>query len=173
MSTSTPDFAQLFDFDDSDLKANQAGYLSYMQQWRMRRRLVSASQMQMFWLLMGVLLIGGIILLLTGAAGYVVLIAFVLYLAAMGAVLVSIYFSNGQLRQAIEAGKVKHIQGVAQISAVADTSGRTQQHQMQIDDVTFHLTEQTRRVFQNGQRYTIYYLPGSQTIVAAETHNAA
>jgi len=157
----TNQLKQALSFDEDDIRANRVGELSDGQKRRLSNQ--TRARAGCFGIVFLIVLVISGVLMLTGqiAPGMGVTIPVVLLGLAMAGWLY-------REHRAVQGGMVASISGQAELSGVGDD-----EYRVTIGGTTFRVLEREHDAFEEnegGTSYTVYYLPGSKTIVSVELH---
>lgn len=146
---------QVFSFDDDDLMQNRAGNLSEKQ----RQYLAEQNRFRSgcFAALIVVVAVAACVLALAGEIAWQVMLFGVATLTLM---LAGFIFWN---QQALRSARVARVSGIAEPIYIGDD-----EYGMRIGDKRFRVLEKQHDAFNEGDKYTVYYLPGNNKIVSVE-----
>jgi hypothetical protein len=153
-------------FDDADLDANRAGHLTPKQIERLLAENRTTNQG-----LVGIMIFLSVIFLGLGLMGLNDTgnsgIAWVMALVWLGMVALfgSLIWDNRRVQDEIRQGQVESVQGPVQCY----TGGKNARYNCRVGDLIFSgIRQEVYTAFRHLDVYTLYYLPRSKRIVAAE-----
>lgn len=160
-----------FQFTPEDLKINRDGQLSAAQAQRYAVQAPKVSKLALIVVAVHALLIGGIlgaIALATGKTALWIVLGIVLMLGLVPFVFMQNEANiNPTLRGDLAKGRVQQACGIA---ILKEQRGRNNsiKYQVYVDGVTLALTSKQASAFIHEERYCVYYLPLSLTLLSAE-----
>lgn len=163
MTDDRPSLADALNFTDDDLTANRAGRLSDVQSTRLRAR---AGYTTLAGALIALALAGGGFWLIALGA---TLAALALFALAAG-LFVLTRWGRGTAAAEVAAGAVACVSGEAVLSAndYPNPNGNVTEYVLEIGDEAFVLSRDAFAAFEDGDTYTVYYLPGLRMVISAE-----
>ena len=165
--------AQAAGFDEDDLEANRAGCLTIRQRNRVfaRRRTIMIALL-LITLFIGLISAGVIIAVLTQADASVI----AGILAVIGEIITvalgySLWWLRQRYRRFLQPGYVEWISGPItcyQLKERHDGDKLRTGFYLRLDAMEFEISQAALGEFQDGQSYTLYYVPRPQTLLSAE-----
>ena len=148
-----------FDFDVTDLEANQFGKITPRQQNRLWTKY--RQRMPIYLFSMAITLIGVITVFLNGQGANVPVV--LLIFTGMQVFLIGMWHADwANVRQEIEHGKVAVARGIVHQMATSRAL------LIDVNRLTFPVSNHEAAAFESGKRYCIYYAPLSQTILSVK-----
>ncbi|MCA9915814.1 MAG: hypothetical protein KC496_20810 [Anaerolineae bacterium] len=150
---------------DADLAANREGRLSDAQQQRMQPPKVN--RLVLYVILGHLLLIGGLLGTIALVTGEAILWLVLLIVVGLGAFPFITMQNEGNIKPALKGdvlgGKVRSTSGFVFI----ETRG-SRRVDLKVNGKIIEATPRQAVAFQNGNEYTLYYLPQSRVLISAE-----
>jgi len=158
-----PKLAEALDFRPEELEQNRLGQLSNAQRARLQQRA-------------GCSLIGGtaLVLGLSGIGFWMLALGAWLVAGGLFAIAAVLLMLNraGRATTRTEAatGKVVSLTGEAELefNDYATPNGRMNEYVVRIKDQAFVVSQEVFAAFEDGDDYTIYYLPAARVLLSAE-----
>jgi hypothetical protein len=152
-------------FTREDLKTNRTGVMTDAQS--------QALQQELFWTVIGYVVIGALVALLLSrslmgllAAVYIVPIIFMVIGGSL--------WSSYRLKRAIEKNEIESVTGIVRRSIEFDRTYRRRRrrikarYQILIADEIFEVDKSVHDAFVESETYTIYYIPSLERVISGE-----
>lgn len=158
---------QAIEFSADDLKANRAGVLSDWQQFKYRERLSGLRKIYTLLAVSGAIVLAiALPILWSGSNGFDPLI-FIGLLILPGLALLLMFRSRPMQEATRMRRQVEAVEGIVNVRLAKPWDDAP--HQIRVDgNVLTTQFEKTARVFREGERYRIYYIPGVLGLLSAE-----
>ena len=158
-----PTLAEALEFEPDELDQNRAGRLSLAQQTRLQRRAGCS------------LIVGALLALGFAGAGFwlVTIDAWTLAVgsfAVAGGLFALNRLGRGATQVETSAGDVATITGEAELefNEYSTPNGRMKEYVLRIGNEAFVVSREVFAAFEDGDHYTLYYLPAARVLLSAE-----
>jgi hypothetical protein len=155
-------FVNVFHFETADVEANHKGYLTEHQISRLRRGFLLRAALTVVGVLICVAL--GIALLSAASSPVMTIAGLVAFVAAVAIGIISVPRLLNLMRD-LNEGRVSVVRGKASVIPAANILSSPK---LKVQEIVLTIPAKASKEFSDHTRYNIYYVPHSQTIVAAE-----